>query len=177
MKSQLKTDSIRYQKFATPLGDMVAASHNNRLCLLEFTDKKKAETILKPMAKLLKAELNEGKSDILDRTRKQLKLYFDGRLLKFNLPLHAVGTDFQKNVWKRLAGIPHGQTTNYGKIAESVGKPKGARAAGMAIGSNPIAIVVPCHRVIGKSGDLTGFGGGLWRKKWLLEHEGALPKP
>ena len=177
MKSAAKNGAIQYQKFATPLGDMVAASHNSRLCLLEFVDKKRPSTILKPLARNLRAEIKEEKSEILDRTDRQLRLYFDGKLAKFDLPTNAVGTDFQKKVWNQLTRIPSGKTVNYGRIAERVGKPKGARAAGMAIGSNPLAIVVPCHRVIGKSGDLTGFGGGLWRKKWLLEHEGALPKP
>ncbi len=174
MKSSAKTQPIHYQKLATPLGDMVAASHNNRLCLLEFLDRKKPETIIKPLSKKLDTEVEERVTNTLKLTRKQLKLYFDGKLSRFDLPLKAMGTDFQKSVWKQLARIPHGKTVNYGKIAERVGRPKGTRAAGMAIGSNPISIIVPCHRVIGKSGALTGFAGGLWRKKWLLEHEGAL---
>lgn len=176
MKTKENNDSIRYLKLATPLGEMVAASHNDKLCLLEFCDKRKPEAILKPLVRTLKAEIKEEKSEILGRTEKQLKQYFDGKLGRFDLPLQAVGTDFQKRIWGQLPKIPIGKTSNYGRIAEKAGNPKGARAAGMAIGSNPISIVVPCHRVIGKSGDLVGFGGGLWRKKWLLEHEGALPK-
>ena len=176
MKSATKNGTIHYQKFATPLGDMVAASHKSRLCLLEFADKRKSATILKPLAKNLGAEIKEERSEILDRTDRQLKEYFNGKLAKFDLPINAAGTDFQKRVWIQLSKIPIGKTSNYGRIAQEVGNPRGARAAGMAIGSNPISIVIPCHRVIGKSGDLVGFGGGLWRKKWLLEHEGALPK-
>ncbi len=169
-----KGQAVHYTTFSTPLGKMVAGEYKNRLCRLEFLGRKKPGAILKPIAKQFKAEISGGKSPILDRTRRQLKMYFDGRLKKFNLPIQHNGTDFQRNVWRQLTRIPHGKTVNYGTIAARVGKPKGARAAGMAIGSNPISIVVPCHRVIGKSGDLTGFGGGLWRKKWLLEHEGAL---
>ncbi|MEE9554071.1 MAG: methylated-DNA--[protein]-cysteine S-methyltransferase [candidate division Zixibacteria bacterium] len=174
MKSSANIQPIHYQKFATPLGDMVAASYNNRLCLLGFLDRKKPETILKPLGKKLKTDLKEANTNTLKLTRKQLRLYFDSKISRFELPLKAMGTDFQKSVWKQLGRIPHGKTVNYGKIAERVGKPNGARAAGMAIGSNPISIIVPCHRVIGKSGALTGFAGGIWRKKWLLEHEGAI---
>lgn len=166
--------AIHFTTFSTPLGKMVAAEYKNRLCRLEFLGRKKPTAILKPIAKQSGAEISGGKSPVLDRTRRQLKMYFDGRLKKFNLPIGHDGTAFQNSVWRQLTRIPHGKTVNYGKIAARVGRPKGARAAGMAIGSNPISIVVPCHRVIGKSGDLTGFGGGLWRKKWLLEHEGAL---
>lgn len=172
MKSSANGQPIHYQKFPTPLGEMVAASHNNRLCLLEFADERKPETILKPLAAKLEAEVREGPTNALKMTRRQLDLYFQGRLSKFNLPLHPVGTDFQKDVWKQLTKIPHGRTTSYVNIAEQVGCPEGARAAGSAVGSNHLAIVVPCHRVIGKDGSMTGYAGGLWRKKWLLEHEG-----
>jgi O-6-methylguanine DNA methyltransferase len=175
MKSTASKDgAIHFTTFPTPLGKMIAAEYKNRLCRLEFLGRKKPGAILKPIAKQSGAEISGGKSPVLDRTRRQLKMYFDGRLRKFNLPIEHNGTAFQRSVWKQLTRIPHGKTVNYGKIAERVGRPGGARAAGMAIGSNPISIVVPCHRVIGKSGDLTGFGGGLWRKRWLLKHEGAL---
>ena len=172
--SRSKGRTINYITLSTPLGRMIAAGYKNRLCRLELLGRKKPVAILKPVAGRLKTEISRGKYPVLDETRKQLKMYFDGRLKKFNLPVELMGTDFQRSVWRQLTRIPHGKTVNYGKIAERVGKPKGARAAGMAIGSNPISIVVPCHRVIGKSGDLVGFGGGLWRKRWLLNHEGAL---
>ncbi len=172
MKNSVNYQPIRYQKFPTPLGEMVAASHNNRLCLLEFADKKSPETILRPLAEKLKTEVKEGPTNTLKLARKQLTLYFNGKLSRFDLPLKPVGTDFQKDVWKQLTRIPHGKTTYYGNIAERAGRPDGARAAGAAIGSNHIAVVIPCHRVIGKSGQLSGYAGGVWRKKWLLEHEG-----
>jgi O-6-methylguanine DNA methyltransferase len=166
--------NLHYTIIATPLGNMIAASYKDRLSLLEFIDRRKPETALKPLAARHRAAVKKGNSPVLTQARKQLNLYFKGKLKKFNLRVSANGTDFQKNVWKQLTRIPPGKTVNYGKIAERAGKPKGARAAGMAIGSNPISVVVPCHRVIGKSGALTGFGGGIWRKKWLLQHEGAL---
>jgi O-6-methylguanine DNA methyltransferase len=169
-----KGRAIHYAILSTPLGKMVAAECKNRLCRLEFLGRRKPTAILKAMAQQSGAVISGKKSAVLERTRRQLKMYFDGRLKKFNLPIDYNGTDFQRRIWRQLARIPHGKTVSYGKIAERIRRPKAARAAGMAIGSNPISIVVPCHRVVGKSGDLVGFGGGLWRKRWLLKHEGAL---
>jgi len=88
--------------------------------------------------------------------------------------LQPEGTDFQKAVWQQLAAIPYGQTASYGDIARALGNPQAVRAVGAANGQNPISIIIPCHRVIGSNGKLTGYGGGLWRKEWLLEHEGRL---
>lgn len=102
---------------------------------------------------------------------KQLKAYFAGKLQDFDLPLAPHGTAFQKKVWKQLEKIPYGATRSYLEIARAIGKPSGPRAVGMANGRNPIPIIVPCHRVIGTSGKLVGFGGGLPTKKWLLFHE------
>ncbi|MCB9895042.1 MAG: methylated-DNA--[protein]-cysteine S-methyltransferase [Planctomycetes bacterium] len=108
---------------------------------------------------------------VLQRARKQLEEYFAGARTSFDLPLAAQGTDFQRNVWKRLCEIPYGRTASYGELAARIGNPKASRAVGAANGRNPIAVIVPCHRVIGADGSLTGFGGGLERKQWLLEHE------
>jgi methylated-DNA-[protein]-cysteine S-methyltransferase len=104
----------------------------------------------------------------------QVRAYVAGELRVFSLPLAAEGTAFQRRVWAALAEIPFGETRSYGEIAGRIGQPGAARAVGLANGSNPISIVVPCHRVIGANGTLTGYGGGLERKRWLLEHEGAL---
>jgi methylated-DNA-[protein]-cysteine S-methyltransferase len=101
----------------------------------------------------------------------QLAEYFAGRRLAFDLPLAPVGTPFQLKVWSALREIPYGRTTTYGQIATGLGQPTASRAVGLANGRNPIAVIVPCHRVIGANGSLTGFGGGLPRKRWLLEHE------
>lgn len=105
--------------------------------------------------------------------KRQLEAYFAGELRTFDLPLAAAGTEFQKRVWRELCTIPYGQTINYGELARRVGNPKASRAVGLANGRNPISIVVPCHRVIGADGTLTGYGGGLPRKRWLLQHEGV----
>src|SRR5262249_10548211 len=114
-------------------------------------------------------------SKVLDETCRQLDAYFSGKLRDFDLPLAPEGTDFQLRVWKALEGIPFGQTYSYSKIAEVIGSPKAVRAVGAANGRNPLPIVIPCHRVIGANGSLTGFGGGMERKEMLLRLEGALP--
>ena len=101
----------------------------------------------------------------------QLVAYFDGRLTAFDLPLALVGTPFQREVWAALLRIPYGETVSYGELAARLGQPAAARAVGMANGRNPISIIVPCHRVVGSSGDLTGYGGGLRRKRQLLDFE------
>jgi methylated-DNA-[protein]-cysteine S-methyltransferase len=103
----------------------------------------------------------------------QLQAYFAGKLTAFELPIHLRGTEFQRRVWASLQEIPYGETISYGELARWVGNPKASRAVGLANGRNPVAIVVPCHRVIGADGSLTGYGGGLERKVWLLEHEGS----
>ncbi|WP_341226228.1 methylated-DNA--[protein]-cysteine S-methyltransferase [uncultured Arcticibacterium sp.] len=105
---------------------------------------------------------------------KQLKGYFDGSLLKFDLKLDPQGTDFQKRVWKKLTNIDFGKKASYQDMANKLGDPKVIRAAASANGKNPISIIIPCHRVIGKDGSLTGYAGGLHRKKWLLEHENRI---
>jgi len=104
----------------------------------------------------------------------QVEAYFAGELIDFDLPLQLDGTDFQRRVWKGLQGIPYGQTISYGELARRVGNAKACRAVGLANGRNPVAVIVPCHRVIGANGTLTGFGGGLDRKRWLLDHERSL---
>ena len=108
---------------------------------------------------------------------KQLDEYFKGERREFFLNLQPAGTDFQKSVWRQLEKIPYGKTTSYGKIADVIGKPNASRAVGSANGKNPIAIIVPCHRVIGSDGSLTGYGGGLWRKRWLIGFEKGEVEP
>ena len=117
----------------------------------------------------------EESSPVLEEAERQLAAYFDGDLVSFDLPLELSGTDFQRRCWLALASIPYGQTVSYGEQARRLGLgPDSARAVGAANGQNPLPIVLPCHRVIGANGSLTGFGGGLHVKRFLLEHEGAL---
>ncbi len=115
----------------------------------------------------------EQTNAILDETRRQLDAYFAGRLKQFSIPLLPQGTPFQKEVWQALRQIPFGKTASYGEIASAINNPKAVRAVGLANSKNPIPIIIPCHRVIGKNGKMTGFAGGLWRKEWLLQHEGV----
>jgi len=115
-------------------------------------------------------------NDLVRRAMDQLKEYFNGQRKAFDLPLNPTGTAFQKSVWQALLAVPYGKTASYGEIAAEIGNAKASRAVGLANGRNPIAIVVPCHRIIGSDGSLTGYGGGLHRKHWLLTHErGARP--
>jgi methylated-DNA-[protein]-cysteine S-methyltransferase len=105
--------------------------------------------------------------------KEQLEAYFAGSLTHFDIPVRMDGTDFQRRVWAHLQDIPYGETISYGELARHVGHPKASRAVGLANGRNPVTIIVPCHRVIGANGALTGYGGGLDRKTWLLDHEAA----
>jgi methylated-DNA-[protein]-cysteine S-methyltransferase len=120
-------------------------------------------------------ERNDSNALLLEAVR-QLQAYFDGTLREFQLPLDMEGTDFQLRVWNQLTSIPYGQTRSYSQIAEAIGTPRAVRAVGAANGANPVAIVVPCHRVIGTSGKLVGYGGGLPLKQHLLALEGAIPQ-
>lgn len=123
------------------------------------------------------AQAVEGRSDVLVRTAAQLAEYFAGERQAFDLPLGPLGTSFQQRVWRALTRIPYGETRSYGELARSIGRPAASRAVGAANGRNPIPIIVPCHRVIGANGDLTGYGGGLPIKRWLLDHERGWKQP
>jgi methylated-DNA-[protein]-cysteine S-methyltransferase len=112
-------------------------------------------------------------SDIITETIKQLTQYFASERKQFDIPVKLLGTEFQMQVWKELRNIPFGQTISYGQLADRLGSRDLVRAVGSANGKNPIGIIIPCHRVIGGQGDLVGYAGGLWRKQWLLEHEGS----
>ncbi len=115
-------------------------------------------------------KLNKAPGPVLEAC-KQLDEYFAGKRKKFSVKLNLEGTTFQKRVWEELQKIPYGQTRSYGEIARACGHPGASRAVGQANHSNPVVIIIPCHRVVGSDGRLVGFGGGLWRKKWLLQHE------
>jgi len=121
--------------------------------------------------------VEDGDHPILVRARHELTEYFSGSRTTFDLPLDATGSEFERQVWSLLRAIPYGATTSYGELARRLGDVKLSRAVGAANGKNPIPIIVPCHRVIGANGDLTGFGGGIETKRWLLEHEGVLTPP
>ena len=159
------------KKLLTPLGPMLAGATEKGICLLEFMDRRMLETQIKIIKKTLKTELIPGSSKHFDELQLQLDSYFAGKLNKFTIPLDMVGTDFQKKVWRVLQTIPHGSTRSYKQQAELIGNPQAVRAVAKANGDNRISILIPCHRVIGSDGKLVGYGGGLWRKKYLLDLE------
>ena len=150
---------------------MFACATEKGLCLLEFTNRKMLETEFKDLSKRLNAVILPGKNTHLDQTEVQLKEYFEGNRKNFSIPLHTPGTAFQNKVWETLQTIPYGETLSYEQMAIKTGNPKAVRAVGTANGFNRISVIIPCHRVIGKNGHLTGYGGGLERKKWLLDFE------
>lgn len=155
----------------TPLGPMMAGATEDGICLLEFIDRRMLETEFKQLSKLLNAECVPGASKYFDPLNEQLEEYFAGTRKAFDLPLVLAGTPFQQKVWTELQTIPYGTTRSYKQQAEALGMPNAVRAVANANGDNHIAIIIPCHRVIGSDGKLTGYGGGLWRKQHLLDLE------
>tara|TARA_B100000614_G_scaffold88571_1_gene80250 strand:- start:747 stop:1805 length:1059 start_codon:yes stop_codon:yes gene_type:complete len=162
---------IRFQRLETPLGPMLACATDRGLCLLEFTDRRMLETQIRTLTTRLGARMLAGEHPFLDRIACELREYFDGTRTTFDVPLDQPGTPFQTAVWGELTRIPYGETRSYAEQASALGRPTAVRPVAAANGRNRIAIVVPCHRVIGSDGSLTGYGGGLARKRWLLEHE------
>ncbi|GGF05665.1 AraC family transcriptional regulator, regulatory protein of adaptative response / methylated-DNA-[protein]-cysteine methyltransferase [Chishuiella changwenlii] len=162
---------IDLKRIETPLGTMLACATNTGICLLEFTDRRMLETSLKSISKKLKATIVQGNNQHFDLLESQLQEYFNGERKEFTVPLHIIGTEFQNKVWSVLMDIPYGETKAYQEQAISIGNPKSVRAVANANGMNTISILIPCHRVIGSDGDLKGYGGGLWRKKYLLDFE------
>lgn len=155
----------------TPLGLMVAGAVEEGICLLEFTDRRMLNTEYKDLVRLLKTDIQEGENKHIKTVRRQLSEYFEGKRKEFTVPLVTPGTGFQQTVWKELQKIPFGSTRSYQEQAVAVNKPDAVRAVANANGMNRISIIIPCHRVIGSDGHLTGYGGGLKRKRWLLDHE------
>jgi methylated-DNA-[protein]-cysteine S-methyltransferase len=155
---------VRYSVFNSPIGELVLSGEDEALTAIAFSDSKKAPAI----------DSSWRRDDAaFAQVSGQLRAYFAGELKEFELALAPHGTPFQQRVWEALRTIPHGATTTYATLAERLGDPRATRAVGLANGRNPIPIVIPCHRVIGADGSLTGYGGGLERKQWLLAHEGC----
>ena len=162
---------IRISRLTTPLGPMFACATDKGLCLLEFVDRRMLETEFRDLQRLLGATILTGENEHTRQIKEELEEYFEGKRTQFSVPLDTPGTDFQRHAWQALHSIPYGQTVSYHEQATRIGNPNAVRAVARANGANRIAIVIPCHRVIGKDGKLTGYGGGLERKKWLLDHE------
>lgn len=166
-----KKDLLHITRFTTRIGPMFACASDQGLCLLEFTDRRMLETEFKDLRKRLNAAILPGDNPYLEQTMEEIQQYFNGKRKEFSVPLHTPGTDFQQSVWKGLQNIPYGQTRSYKEQAKVLGNPKANRAVAAANGQNRIAVIIPCHRVIGSDGKLVGYGGGLHRKKWLLDFE------
>jgi AraC family transcriptional regulator of adaptative response/methylated-DNA-[protein]-cysteine methyltransferase len=172
IKSREKS-MITITRITTPLGPMLAGATDKGICLFEFADRRMLETQLTRIRKIFKAELISGSSHRFDVLNEQMEEYFAGKRKEFTFPLVIDGTPFQEKVWKALLEIPYGETRSYKDQAKMIGNPKAVRAVANANGDNRIAIIIPCHRVIGANGKLVGYGGGLWRKKYLLNLEGV----
>jgi len=162
---------INITRLETPLGTMFAGATDQGICLLEFSDRKMLETEFKILAKKLNANILQGANNHFDLLKLQLEEYFEGKRKEFTVPLCSPGTKFQQQVWESLQTIPYGSTSSYKQQAATIHNPDAIRAVANANGMNKISILIPCHRVIGENGNLTGYGGGLWRKKWLLDLE------
>lgn len=166
--------TITVRRYASPCGALMLGSYGEKLCMCDWLTERHREYVDRRLRRLLGAELIEGSSPVLDRAARQLDEYFSGKRREFDVPLLFVGTDFQLKVWNSLLAIPYGATESYGEMARRIGMPKAVRAVANANGANSISIFAPCHRVIGSDGSLTGYGGGLAAKEYLLKLEKAL---
>lgn len=162
---------VHVTRIPTPLGAMFAGTTEDTLCLLEFADRRMLETQLERVARQLDAVLVPGETDVTRQTAGELRGYFAGELTEFTIPLEPGGSAFRRMVWDELRTIPFGKTRSYAEQATRIGRPEAVRAVARANGDNRIAIIIPCHRVIGSEGNLKGYGGGLWRKRRLLDLE------
>lgn len=158
-KTQTDTEGVHFSYCDSPIGIVEIGASDSAVTSLVFVEKRRPGVT---------------SNAVCDEAKRQVVEYFAGERQEFDLSIELTGTDFQQRVWSKLDAIPFGQTVSYGDVARSIGKPTASRAVGAANGRNPISIILPCHRVIGNDGNLTGYGGGLWRKEWLLKHEGGL---
>lgn len=163
-------DDLKADWLETPLGAMIAVADAKALYMLEFFDRKGLPNDLKRL-QAKRGVIGVGRYPVTDQIEDELSNYFAGKTRHFDTPLAQIGSDFTRRVWAALREIPIGETRSYSDIARTVGRPSASRAVARANGANQIAIVVPCHRVIGADGSLTGYGGGQWRKQWLIDHE------
>lgn len=155
----------------TPLGPMLAIADEHALYLLEFAERRNLEHELKQLPIKSNATIVPGRTKQIDSIEQELTLYFAGSLKEFKTPVQFLGSPFQNNVWRTLTTVPYGHTVSYAQEATALGKPSASRAVANANGANQLAIIIPCHRIINTNGNLGGYGGGIARKQWLLNHE------
>lgn len=164
---------LRADWVQTPLGAIVAVADAHALHVLEFADRKGLQAELRALHRAYDGGLGLGRFPAIEQVERELAAYFTGESPHFETPLRAWGTAFTRSVWAALRTIPAGETRSYGELAQRLGRPDAVRAVARANGANQLAILIPCHRVIGGNGQLRGYAGGLARKRWLLEHEAA----
>ncbi len=162
---------ITMTEFSTPLGPMLAGATSEGVCILEFTNRIKLEKEITELQNLLNATTAQGRNQHLDQLEVELKEYFDGSRKEFEVLLHTPGNDFTQSVWQILQEIPYGTTCSYKEQADKMNNPKAIRAIATTNGRNRLAIIIPCHRVIGSNGSMTGYAAGVDKKKWLLKFE------
>jgi O-6-methylguanine DNA methyltransferase len=167
-------DAVVTSMLDTPLGPMLAGATDDGVCLLEFTDRPMLPTQLATLERRLRRPIVAGRHPQLDALRRELAAYFAGARSAFDVPLLAPGSPFQERTWGALRTIPAGETISYEELASRAGRPGAQRAAGTANGANRLSLLIPCHRVVRKDGDVGNYGGGRWRKAWLLAHERAM---
>ena len=165
------TRSVSLAWIESPLGPLIAGATDDHLVLLEFTERRMLEAQFATLRRHFKLPVVPGENMVLRKLRRELSLYFSGKLRRFTIPLQSPGSKFQEDVWRELRKIPYGTTMSYETLARKISAPMASRAVGNANGLNRIAILVPCHRVVNKNGKLGGYGGGIWRKQALLELE------
>ena len=167
----LKNAILKSAQFDSPLGAILAIADDEALYLLEFVDARGVAREVENLRIKIKAEIIPGSANPIRSIKKELKAYFSGDLKNFKTPIQLLGTPFQQLVWSALMRVSHGETRSYAEQAIAIKKPRAFRAVANANGANQLAIIVPCHRIINTSGALGGYGGGIKRKKWLLDHE------
>ncbi|MEM8680557.1 MAG: methylated-DNA--[protein]-cysteine S-methyltransferase [Planctomycetota bacterium] len=163
-------------RISSPLGPLVAAADDKHLLSLDFADRASLGAQMSRLAARLQGTLCPGQNPVLEQLKQQMTEYFERQRQNFAVPTRLIGTDFQTSVWQYLQRIPYGETVSYDALARAIQRPRACRAVGRANGENRLAIVIPCHRVIRADGGLGGYGGGIWRKAWLLSHEDATLK-
>ncbi len=167
----MSAENVYYQIAQSPIGEFIAGATSTGCCVFEFHDRGGFDRVRARVEKRYGMEMVRGSNGNVEMMITQVQEYFDCRRREFTLPLQLKGTAFELSVWNELKKIPYGSTTSYGKLAQILGRPGASRAVGRANGANYLAIIIPCHRVIEANGSLRGYGGGLWRKKYLLDLE------
>ena len=167
------SNGISIKRISSPIGELILGVGGQGCCLIEFADRSDLRKTGPGGGRRFNLRVTDREHRLLDRVAGELDEYFSGQLNTFSVPLDFRGTPFQKAVWQALLSIPYGETSTYGEVAGRIGKPSASRAVGGAVGSNPVSVLIPCHRVIQTGGSLGGYGGGLWRKEFLLSLEGS----